>query len=194
MLALSHFLTNDGLYEEALVAINRSIDIDPIFIAAYNIRGIINMHLGKYDLALKDFQKTIEIDSENLNSYYWSSVLYELMHDKHNSQKMWEILKFLNPEVESKLPIKINIFLSNKGKEAFDEYYIINALLESKYQDAIELLKKNKKLLFNYQMLNKMPLFNPIRDEKIFIELVENKKSEYITLKTKYGNLDFLDL
>ncbi|MCH8232744.1 MAG: hypothetical protein IIB82_08895 [Bacteroidetes bacterium] len=96
--------------------------------------------------------------------------------------------------IEAVTPSKINIFLGVEGKSAFTEFHIIENLLRGNYQDALELLEENKNLLFNFHMLNNMPLFDSIREEAVFKNLLEQKKSEYSSLKEKYGNMEFLKI
>jgi len=193
-LALSFFLLDKGLYNEAFEAIQRAIDTDPLSTNAYFIRGIINMHSGRYDLALNDYQNSLEIDPDNLNGYYWLSVLYELMHEQKKAQEVWDKAKSKFPDFEATAPSKINIFLGAEGKSAFTEFHIIENLLRGNYQDALELLEENKNLLFNFHMLNNMPLFDSIREETVFKNLLEPKKSEYSSLKEIYGNMEFLKI
>jgi len=40
------------------------------------------MQTGKYDLALADFRQSSKIDPNNVNAYYFLSVLHELRKEK----------------------------------------------------------------------------------------------------------------
>ena len=50
----------EGNYTEAIENLDRAIQIDPTYAAAYNNRGIVNMELKKYNEALDDFNRAIK--------------------------------------------------------------------------------------------------------------------------------------
>ncbi|GFQ87711.1 TPR_REGION domain-containing protein, partial [Trichonephila clavata] len=44
----------------------KSLEMDPSFAPAYYNHGVINYRLGMFEFAVKDFQKAVELDPDNL--------------------------------------------------------------------------------------------------------------------------------
>lgn len=64
----------DGKRDIALDEIKKTINIDPNFSPAYNLRGLIYAALGQSDLAEASFQRAIALDGQNgdnLHNYGW---------------------------------------------------------------------------------------------------------------------------
>lgn len=53
--------SDQGLYDEALINFNKSIQANSKFYPAYNNRGIAYLKLGQIDLSISDFNKAIEL-------------------------------------------------------------------------------------------------------------------------------------
>jgi tetratricopeptide (TPR) repeat protein len=54
---------------------NRAIELKPDFAVAFSNRGYLYLDLGKYQLATKDFQKSIELDSKKELPYIGLSIV-----------------------------------------------------------------------------------------------------------------------
>lgn len=63
-------LYNLGKYEEALIAYDKAIEINPKYFEAWNYKGTVLYNLGRYEEALIAYNKAIDIDNEN--SVIWS--------------------------------------------------------------------------------------------------------------------------
>ena len=59
-------LIADGNFESALGVLNTSIGEDSKNAELLNLRGIVQLELGKVSKAIEDFSSAIESDSENL--------------------------------------------------------------------------------------------------------------------------------
>ena len=70
-------------YSEAEAAINKAIDIAPRA-AFYNNRGILYAEQKKWDLALADFNKAIQINPNHASAYNNRGIFY-------NEQKKWDL-------------------------------------------------------------------------------------------------------
>lgn len=72
------------MYDQAIVDLNKAIEINPKFVDAYYNRGIIYYDQHKYDFAIADYTKAIEIDSNFAKGYcnrgaaYYDKGLYNL--------------------------------------------------------------------------------------------------------------------
>lgn len=58
-------------YDKALTTIQRVIDAEPGFGGNYAIRGIIHDHLGNYEKAMADYEKSLELDPEVAEGMHW---------------------------------------------------------------------------------------------------------------------------
>ncbi|MDH4162789.1 MAG: tetratricopeptide repeat protein [Nitrospirota bacterium] len=67
----SAVLINQGLYEDALEAVERSLAIKPDYSIAWNNKGVILLNLGRMEEALEAVDRAIEIDP--LNAMAWSN-------------------------------------------------------------------------------------------------------------------------
>lgn len=74
----AEFLAATGRLEEALQAIDRSLELDPFALSGNLVRGQILMYLRRYDDAASQFRKLAEIDSRFLAAYAHLTRVYRL--------------------------------------------------------------------------------------------------------------------
>lgn len=58
-------------YDAALRAINKVIELQPEFGGNYAIRGIVYDHLGEYEKAMADYEKSIKMEPEVTKGMHW---------------------------------------------------------------------------------------------------------------------------
>ncbi len=58
-------LAKEGNYTEAIENLNKAIQIEPNYAAAYNNRGIVKMQLKQYEEAIADFTQAIKINNQD---------------------------------------------------------------------------------------------------------------------------------
>jgi len=63
-------LSNHGKFEEALLAINKAITVDPTVARPYYNKGMILYNLGRYEEAIKAFDWGIKIDPKAKDAKY----------------------------------------------------------------------------------------------------------------------------
>ena len=56
--------------EDAIEVLDQAAEIDNQHSEVYNLRGITHGHLGKYDLAIQDLNKAIDMNPDNSSAYY----------------------------------------------------------------------------------------------------------------------------
>lgn len=61
------FGTLNGVPEDVLPACDKAVELDPTYSSVYESRGLALALLGKYELAIKDFQKAIEVEQATDN-------------------------------------------------------------------------------------------------------------------------------
>lgn len=66
-------------YPEALTTVEDAIRLNPSFAGNYATRGIIYDHLGKYELAIADYEKSLTMDPEVADGMHWlTRLLYNV--------------------------------------------------------------------------------------------------------------------
>lgn len=66
-------------FPEALTTVEEAIRINPKFAGNYATRGIIFDHLGKYELAIADYEKSLTMDPEIADGMHWlTRLLYNV--------------------------------------------------------------------------------------------------------------------
>ena len=80
----AHQFINGGYVKEAKELLDLAIKKDPSFREAYYNRGVVCYFLKKYEEAIKDFNKVIEMDSRNAMAYAIRGSVYE----KTNRQEL----------------------------------------------------------------------------------------------------------
>jgi tetratricopeptide (TPR) repeat protein len=87
-------LSDLGNYQEALVDLNRGIDMDPDLVVAYTNRGSVYRKQKDYQLALADFKTAIRIQERELEaapqSYHPSPVPYNNLGDLNLEMRRYQ--------------------------------------------------------------------------------------------------------
>ncbi|MGV3598920.1 MAG: tetratricopeptide repeat protein [Bacteroidota bacterium] len=78
-------------FEGQLQILNEIIEKDSLYHAAYFYRGIANMAIERYDAALLDFQKSIELNVEVSESYVRIAYLFNLKNDNKSAIKFHDL-------------------------------------------------------------------------------------------------------
>jgi len=79
---------NKGLWDDAIAEYDRAIELNPRFVEAYFVRGVVYTEgKGQYDKAISDFSKVIEITPEDADAYHNRGVAHYLIGDY---SKAWE--------------------------------------------------------------------------------------------------------
>lgn len=53
-----------GRFDEALIEIDRALKLDPLSVLMHNVKGTIYYYSRRYDDAVRQFHKTVELDGE----------------------------------------------------------------------------------------------------------------------------------
>jgi len=86
----------------ALSAVNKAIELDPKSSINYLSHGVGNYYLpaalgGGYDLAIKDFQKAIELNAKNADAYLWLGIALRKVNQPEEAHKAIAKSVELNP-------------------------------------------------------------------------------------------------
>ena len=88
------FYQNIGAYDEAILAYNRALTVNPQHkISLHNI-AVLNVFTKQYQTAVETFSKAIAIDDMYLEAYFGRAYTFELLGEIENSES--------NPTTERK--------------------------------------------------------------------------------------------
>lgn len=73
---LGNELANDGRYEEAIKALDKSIELNPKDTEVWNNRGIVLSLLKKNKEAISSFEKSTAIDPRNAEAWYNRGIVF----------------------------------------------------------------------------------------------------------------------
>ena len=82
-------LQSMGDWEEALSYYQKAVEMDPLFVEAYNDLGVVYENNGDDQSALRMYTRALEIDSSYLPTYTNLAFFYENRGDIENATKYW---------------------------------------------------------------------------------------------------------
>ncbi len=60
----------EGNNEDALIAYDKALELDPNHVSAWNNKGIVLARLGRFEEAISCYDRAIELNSEYANAWY----------------------------------------------------------------------------------------------------------------------------
>ena len=79
--SLGSFFLQKKDFDQAILLLDRSIELNPKSAQAYNIRGLTHSYKKEYDLALADYNNAVEINPGYAPAYYNRARLFETQGD-----------------------------------------------------------------------------------------------------------------
>ena len=73
MLNESKVFSDKGKYNEAITLVDKSINLDPRFAAAYIVKGLYLFKMGRYEEAINNYNEAREMESKISVNYAWAS-------------------------------------------------------------------------------------------------------------------------
>ena len=207
-LQMGIFLRNYGLPNHAIKYFNKAAELNPVDTWVYGARGWAYTNAGKFDKAEYDYQRALEISSND----YWSLILYinflimmnrfeeakslfskfEIAYPNEVSVKYYEAL-LSAMQGDSLNAIKL---LEQNRVRLWDRIILYCALDDRKeaLSSLDETLQKQKSILVDpssrFMELNHLPWFDNLRSDPRFQEILEKHKELYEENLRKYGNIN----
>ncbi len=197
-LALAYFYKSS--FDEAITAVNKSLELDPNNFFGYWILGRIFFTTDRNSEAVEPFKKVLELNPEFYTVYGDLRMIYEHLNEKQKHDELIQTALEFFPRYLNKIPedsrahmfYAQQLLLGGKTKEAKEE---INTALDlnpddnvmqynaaclysrmSEKQKAIEVLNKIIAAGFaNFEWIKRDPDLENIRNEPEYIELMKDK-------------------
>jgi len=94
------FYQNIGAYDEAILAYNRALTVNPQHkISLHNI-AVLNVFTKQYQTAVETFSKAIAIDDMYLEAYFGRAYTFELLGEIENSESDYRTALMLDPSYD----------------------------------------------------------------------------------------------
>jgi len=107
-------LYRQGLYTEAMTIVNRLAQYDPNSVEVLDIRGLLNMKLGNYNLAIKELERVSKAEGYQYNSGFIGNlaVAYQNTGNYDKALKTWRRGQKYNPDSEQIMNGLMSIFFT----------------------------------------------------------------------------------
>ena len=93
----ANFLFEQGKTEEALEVLNKSLEINPSFVGAWNNKGIILRRQGKIEESLEAFNKALKIDPRSFKVWYHKGNLLYKQGKLEEALRAYDVVLWLEP-------------------------------------------------------------------------------------------------
>jgi len=161
-------------FERAAEAFSRSIKLNPKYPFAYNNLGSILLAQSSLKKAEKYFRKAIRLKGDEASFHLNMGSLYLEKKKRDKAMAEWRTALALNPEILSN---SISVSLLGSPAATIERRYFTAQLLASmgNVESAIENLQMAIADGFSdIESIRKDSNFDPIRNDKRFIEFIEN--------------------
>ncbi len=112
-----------GELSKAIEAYRKVIDLNPVYIEAYNNLGILHQEMGNFDGALKFYQKAVEIDPRYEKGWNNLGILWTLKGDLQKAKDCFQTILSINPNhLESHLHLGTIWKKEGQWQKAIESY------------------------------------------------------------------------
>ena len=184
--ALSVDYSGQGLYYQAIQLRERTINLDPTYGNYYSLLGALYLNLGEYQKAEGSLQKAILLQQDDVSGLISWVRLKLQMGDIAEAERTIKKIKAINQE--SNTSWFENYLLALKGEKE-------KALSRSKdprvyltlgmKKEALDEMEKNTQ--HHYLQLKNSPVFNNVRDDVRFKQILGKAKIVYEERLKKYA-------
>jgi non-specific serine/threonine protein kinase len=194
--AIGYHYGSLGLFRQAIGYFTRTIEVDPTYMHAYRVRSMGYDALGNLEQAEKDILKALVLSpdyDENLLRY----AKYLILTDRKAEAS--EILRKMEKIYPNERKMKSWIFALNKDKEkamqANPDGHIIVYYIFKMVDEAVAFLNKQLKEYKDWEYsiyleMTNSHLYDFLREDPRFQNIVEEYKKIYDENMEKYGDID----
>ncbi len=190
------FFRNLGLLWQALEYSKRNIELDPFFLPAHSVRNRCLIYSGELGKASVHIKKSLEVEPDNFWSLQDYSLLSIVKRKIDEAEHFLARVEKISPNYPGNRFYRA-LLLAAKGDSqralALQKNGVIYALLgmKDKALDYIhkEIAKGKEHFQYSYLPLAHSSLFDSIRDEPRFQDIVKKQEKKYKERMKKYGKL-----
>ena len=200
-LSMALLLDHLGLHHQTIPYLTRAIALDPLFVSSYWPRGTSYQVIGQFEKATLDYQRALEIEPEHLIALNSLAEQAILMNRFDEASEFLARCEKINPDyLRNRISAAWLRAAEGEKAEALSKHEdeIVYILLGMKEQAIRQLYKQHEQgwpLGFtgprkgNYLSLKNLSIYDSLRDDPRFIEVLEKEKKRYEEYLRKYGDL-----
>jgi serine/threonine protein kinase/Tfp pilus assembly protein PilF len=185
-----------GLLRKAVDYSDRSIELDPFYILSHTLRSRCLIYLGELEKAKIYIEKALEIEPDNFWSLQDFCLLFIMMKKYDNAKEQLTRAEKINPGYPGIQSYRALIFAAKGEREkalSLRKNGPVYSLLRMK-DEAIkyiddEIKKDKEHFQYSYLPLANSALYDNLRDDERFHEIVKKQKKRYEERLKKYGKL-----
>ena len=188
LLHITWVLTASGRFDEALVPLQRALELDPLSTSIRNAKGQLYYLNQDFDRAIQEFEQTLELDRNDPSLYYYLALPYEQKGQFDTAIALHQSAI----ELSKRSPIYLSALAHTYGVAGMREeaLQILGELQQAAYpspynlgivhlglghhEQAIDWLEKAYEARNSHLVYIKQgPRFDPLRKNERFITLLE---------------------
>ncbi len=209
---IGYWLNGYGLVHQALLYLNKAVELNPLFTWNLSNRGWAYFLIGEFEKAELDYKKALEIephDYNNLGRYLnyllafgrideAEKLIFHWQDKNPKDNKLKQLRAFLYAVRDDK-ENALTAFNKTAFKKKYDEFFnlAILYLLVNDQEKAIELIIEGEKDYTNnnisqskyFEYLN-LPYYKILHNDPRFQEILAKHKKIYQENLQKYGDID----
>ena len=191
-----------GLKNLASMSYDRCIDLDPLNVKNYYYQAHLHLHMGRFQKAKSDFQKALKLEQNDARFLFYYTWLLFLMEEYDEAENLCAKYNQLYPNMSQNRFLKAVLHAKNGEKEkalALDlppNTKSMIFLYLKMDEEAIRDLKNSSKQInqskrSNYLYLKNHPIYDFLRSDPRFQEIMIKHKEVYDENLRKYGAIDW---
>jgi tetratricopeptide (TPR) repeat protein len=185
-----------GLLRKTVDYSDRSIELDPFYILSHSLRSRCLIYLGELEKAAIYIEKALEIEPDNFWSLLDRCLLFIMMKKYDKAKEQLIRAEKINPGYPGIQSYRALIFAGEGEREkalSLRKNGPVYSLLKMK-DEAIkyiddEIKKDKEHYQYSYLPLANSALYDNLRDDERFQEIVKKQKKKYEERLKKYGKL-----
>jgi serine/threonine protein kinase/tetratricopeptide (TPR) repeat protein len=186
-----------GLYHLSMEFLSKALEFDPLNFYSLIVRGRAMLAVGEFDRALMDIDKSDQVMPDNMYNLDTMALVLVLQKEYEKAGEVLNRIESISKEDSFYDPLTLALYLAGIGErdKALEKgrYGLVFAFLGMKDEaiDAIERSIRNKtefaSTFYSYLPLIKLGVYDSIRDDPRFREIVRKEKEKYKVKRKKYA-------
>jgi len=190
-----------GLKNLAFKCYTRCIDLDPFNAKNYYYLANVHIHLGRLERAKSDFQRALKLEPNDPKFLFFYIWLLIQMGEYTEAEDLYSKYDYLNSDTDDnrflkalfyatddKIENALNLDLGIDNKNMLYLFLKMDEEVIRYWEENLEQVKKSEKS--KYLALENHPLYDFLRPDPRFQEILEEHKIIYEANLARYGDID----